>query len=363
MRRALELAQESKGGVSPNPPVGAVIVRDGHIIGAGNTQPPDGSRAHAEVEALAQAGAAAHGATLYVTLEPCCHQGYTPPCTRALIEAGISEVHIAVQDPNPQVNGKGTSELKSAGIQVFQGEEEEAAREVMEGYLKWITTGMPFVSVKFAMSLDGKFATVSGESQWITGAESRQRVHKIRGEADAILVGVGTALADNPRLTVRDQREAPLHHQPFRVVVDSLGRLPLDANIFKPPGGQCIVAMASPSQDQVKNLRRAGAEVIICPSQNGKVNLSALLKDLGERQIANLLVEGGAEILASLLEYGLVDKVIAFIAPIIIGGKDAPSPVGGLGIHKLMDAIHLQRVVIEQAGGDTVVSGYTQSNV
>jgi diaminohydroxyphosphoribosylaminopyrimidine deaminase/5-amino-6-(5-phosphoribosylamino)uracil reductase len=363
MERALELARESKGGVSPNPPVGAVVVRDGHVIGEGSTQPPDGSRAHAEVEALAQAGTAAQGATLYVTLEPCCHQGYTPPCTRALLQAGIAEVHIAIQDPNPQVDGKGAAELRSAGIRVFQGEAAVGAREVMEGYLKWITTGMPFVSAKYAMSLDGKIATASGESQWITGPYSRARVHRIRGEADAILVGVGTALADNPRLTVRDQKDMPLKRQPLRVVVDSQGRLSPDANIFKPPGGLCIVAMANPSKDHVKDLHRAGAEVIIHPSPDGRIDLSALLKDLGERQIANLLVEGGAEILASLLEYGLVDKIIAFIAPIFIGGRTALSPVGGRGVHKLMDAIHLERVTVEQTGEDTIVSGYTMSKV
>ena len=357
MQRALELASQSLGRVSPNPPVGAVVVRDGHIVGEGCTQPPKGSQAHAEVEALAQAGDAARGATLYVTLEPCCHQGRTPPCTQALLQAGIAEVHIAVLDPNPLVDGKGAAELEAAGRRVFRGEE-AGAQEVMEGYLKWVTTGLPFVTAKYAMSLDGKIATATGESRWITGEAARLRGHRLRLECDAILVGVGTALQDDPQLTARNQEEAPLEHQPLRVVVDSQGRLPLGAAMLQPPGGRCIVATALPPPEHVQALRHAGAEVLIHPAGDGRVDLRALLRDLGERQVTSLLAEGGGSILASLVEERLVDKVMAFIAPVLIGGREAPTPLEGRGAQGLAEALRLERVTLEPLGEDTLLTGY-----
>ena len=361
MQRALELARHSLGLVSPNPPVGAVIVRDGRIVGEGCTQPPQGAQAHAEVEALAQAGDAARGATLYVTLEPCCHQGRTPPCTQALLQEGIAEVHIAARDPNPLVDGKGAAELEAAGLRLFHGEEEAGARQVMEGYLKWVTTGTPFVTAKYAMSLDGKIATATGESRWITGEAARLRAHRLRRECDAIMVGIGTALLDDPQLTARDQEAAPPERQPLRVVVDSQGRLPPEAAMLRTPGGRCIVATALPSPQQAQALCEAGAEVLTHPAKDGRVDLRALLRDLGERQVTGLLAEGGGSLLASLVEERLVDRVVAFIAPVLIGGREAPTPVEGRGAQGLAEALRLERVTLERLGADTVMIGYPRS--
>ncbi len=356
MQRALSLARRALGSVSPNPAVGAVIVKGGVIVGEGWTQPP--GQDHAEIVALREAGENAAGATLYVTLEPCSRQGRTPPCTKAIVDAGIAEVRISMVDPNPLVSGRGISCLKAAGIRTVVGEGEEDARKVMEAYLKFITTGLPFVTAKFAMSLDGKIATRTGDSKWITGDKARWRVHLLRATSDAIMVGINTIVADDPRLTARDEKGVPRERQPLRVVVDSHGRLPLRASLLSEPG-RTLVAVSSVSCSRHESLRRKGVEVELAPAGDGSVDLAELLRRLaGERDITSLLVEGGGALLGSLFDLGLVDKVVAFVAPTIIGGQGAASPVRGVGVERMADALRLERVKWSRFGRDMAVVGY-----
>ncbi len=356
MQRALELARKALGTTSPNPAVGAVIVKSGQVIGEGYTQPP--GSAHAEVMALRAAGSAAVGATMYVTLEPCCHYGRTPPCTRAIIEAGIAEVHIATLDPNPLVNGKGLAELQAAGIGVSVGEDQEAARELNEAYFKFITTGLPFVTAKFAMSLDGKIATHSGDSQWITGEAARRYANRLRATVDAVMVGVNTIIADDPQLTARDDRGQPLEHQPLRGIVDSGGRTPTHAQAFRGPGQTLIATTAAIAPLAKAALENAGAEVLLLPSQEGMVDAKALFSALGARGIINVMVEGGGTLLGSLFDAGLVDRVLAFVAPVIIGGRYAPTAVAGLGAATMGEALRLERTEVERIGDDVLIRGY-----
>ncbi len=351
MARAIELARGAEGRVSPNPPVGAVLVRDGVTVGEGATQPPGGP--HAEAVALAQAGAGAKGAELYVTLEPCAHHGRTPPCTDALIAAGIERVHVAALDPAPHTDGRGVAALEGAGITVTV-EGSAAATELVEAFAKHVRTGLPFVTAKFAMSLDGKLATRTGDARWISGEGSRRRAHELRARADAVMVGIGTALADDPRLTARDV-EHPPETQPLRVVVDSAGRLPADAAMLGEQGAT-LVAMASAGRADA--LAEAGAEVVVLPGAGGRVDLGGLLAALGARGIVSVLVEGGAELLGALFDGRHVDKVVAFVAPVVIGGADAPSAVGGRGPERIADALRLRGVRYEPVDGDLMVVGY-----
>ncbi len=351
MRRALLLARRALGSVSPNPAVGALVVRDGEIVGEGWTQPP--GQAHAEIVALRQAGDRARGATLYVTLEPCSHFGRTPPCADALIAAGIAEVRAALVDPNPLVNGGGIARLRDAGIRTHVGECEEEAREIIEAHVKHKTTGLPFVTAKFAMSLDGKIATRSGNSKWITGEEARRYVHELRAMSDAIMVGVNTVIADDPQLTARDAEGKPLARQPLRVVVDSSGRTPKNARMFGEPGKTLIATTR-------ENLAWAGAETMLVPPRDGLVDAGELLKTLGKRDVTSVFVEGGGTLLGALFDGRLVDKVIAFVAPVIIGGREAPSPVGGEGVERMADALRLQRVRVTQFGRDVAITGYCE---
>lgn len=356
MERALSLARLALGKVSPNPAVGAVIVRDGVAIAEGYTQPP--GLPHAEVVALRQAGDSALRATMYVTLEPCCHFGRTPPCTKAIIESGIAEVYIATLDPNPQVSGRGKAELEAAGIKTHLGEREAEARQLNEAYIKFITTGLPFVTAKFAMSLDGKIATSRGDSRWISGEESRGYVHQLRQEADAIMVGVNTVLSDDPQLTARGEDGQPLERQPLRVIVDSQARTPPRARLFQQPGKTMIAITSAALRARVRRLKEAGAEVLELPSQEGLVDLGQLIRELGRREFTSVMVEGGGTLLGSLFEQGLVDKVVAFIAPIIIGGKDAKAAVGGKGVEKIAQALRLSQVRVERLGQDVMTVGY-----
>ena len=355
MQRALALAHSALGTTSPNPTVGAVLVKGGQVVGEGVTQPPPGP--HAEVVALRQAGERARGSTLYVTLEPCSHFGRTPPCSQALIEAGVAEVHLAVLDPNPLVAGKGQAALEEAGIPTFLGEGAEQAQQLGEAHARYITTGLPFVVAKFAMSLDGKIATATGHSQWITGEEARQHSNRLRGVYDAILVGIETVLADDPLLTYRDPSGTPHQRQPLRVVVDSTGRTPSTARLLAQPG-KTLVAMARASTERKALLERAGAEVAALPGEDGRVDLRALLRLLGQREVTSVIVEGGGTLLGALFDQRLVDKVMAFVAPIIIGGGQAPTPVGGIGIRHMAEALALQRVTVERLGEDLLVIGY-----
>ena len=355
MERALVLARRAIGRVSPNPAVGAVVVSGGEVVGEGHTQPPGGP--HAEVEALRRAGDRAAGAVLYTTLEPCAHQGRTPPCTRAIIDAGVAEVRSAVTDPNPRVNRAGFAQLREAGIAVSVGECADQAREIIEAYAKHVVTAMPFVTAKFATSLDGKIATATGDSRWITGEEARAYAHELRAASDAIMVGIGTALADDPQLTARDSRGNPRPRQPTRVVLDSSGRLPPSARMLSEPG-DTIVAVADAPDARLHALERAGARVVRAPSPTGGVDSAALLAELGRDDTTSVLVEGGGEVLGSLFDAGLVDKAVAFVAPTIIGGAGAPSPVAGAGAQRIADVTMLSRVRTLRLGRDVAIIGY-----
>lgn len=358
MERALSLARLALGDASPNPAVGAVIVKDGAVIGEGYTQPP--GLAHAEVVALRQAGAEARDAMMYVTLEPCCHFGRTPPCTQAIIESGIAEVYIATLDPNPLVSGRGQEELEKARLKIILGEHEEEARQLNEAYIKFITTGLPFVTAKFAISLDGKMATRTGDSRWISGKESREYVHQLRQAADAIMVGVNTLLSDDPQLTARGKNGQSLERQPLRVIVDSEARTPPEAQVFREPGRTIIAITPAAAPDRVKKLREVGGEVLELPSKDRLVDLGELFRELGTREITSLLVEGGGTLLGSLFDQGLVDKVVAFVAPLIIGGDEAKIAIGGKGAKKIVQALRLSQVKVERLGQDVMISGYVR---
>lgn len=356
MERALALAGKAVGSVSPNPAVGAVIVKDGTVVGEGWTQPP--GETHAEIMALHHAGPNAVGATLYTTLEPCGHHGRTPPCTTAIAEAGIAEVRCAIVDPNPLVDGDGLAQLRDHGICTRAGEGAAQARELMEAYLKFVTTGLPFVTAKFAMTLDGKIATRSGESKWITGEKARAYVQKLRAASDAIMVGVNTVVADDPQLTARDKTGVPHERQPLRIVVDSRGRTPTHARLLSEPG-ETLVATATLSAEERQDLTETGAQVEAVPGKSDLVDVAALLQLLANRNKTSVLVEGGGTLLGTMFDRGLVDKVVAFVAPIIVGGEDASSPVGGLGVERMSDALRLHRVRVCEIGGDVAMIGYT----
>ena len=357
MQRALDLARQAKGRTSPNPLVGAVIVKDGKVIGEGYHQ--KAGTPHAEVHALNSAGEDAKGATLYTTLEPCCHWGRTPPCTEALIRAGIAHVYVADGDPNPNVAGKGVQQLQDAGINVHVGVHRQKASDLNEVHRKYIQTGRPFVILKTAMSLDGKIATASGESQWITSEASRQRGHEVRDTVDAILVGRGTVVSDNPTLTTRLQdREG---QDATRIVLDSHGRIRTDARIFNPESEAGVIVAVTPAapSENIDALEKAGAEVITVPDAHSKVCFKHLMEILGKREITSVLIEGGGEINASALAAGVVDKVMCFIAPKLIGGQNAPGPIGGVGIRSLTEAVNLQRVSVTPiAEHDFLIEGY-----
>jgi len=343
MQRALDLARRAEGRTSPNPLVGAIIARDGQIVGEGYHR--RAGLPHAEIEALRMAGEAARGATLYVTLEPCAHYGRTPPCTDAIIAAGIVEVYYAVQDPNPLVSGQGHARLEASGITVHRGLCEAAARKLNRPFFKYVATGKPYVTAKFAMSLDGKIATRTGDSRWISSAASRQQVHSLRNVTDAILVGAGTVLADDPALTTRlppDHDDVP--HHPLRIVADSRGRVPLSARVFDPelPGQTVLATTKATSVAHCRALEARGVEVWTLPSDDhGRVALPALLDRIGRCGLLTLLVEGGSTILGTCFAEHLVDRVWLFLAPIIIGGQTAPGPVGGQGVATLAQAIRV----------------------
>lgn len=356
MNRALALAQQGKGRTSPNPLVGAVIVNAGKIVGEGYHQ--KAGEPHAEIHALRAAGDKTKGGTLYVNLEPCCHWGRTPPCTDALIQAGIKHVFAAHLDPNPKVAGKGIEHLEEAGIKVNVGLCAETAEQLNEFYIKHVKTGYPFVILKMAMSLDGKIATCTGESQWITSAASRQKAHEIRDEVDAILVGIGTITSDNPALTTRLPNKQG--KDATRIVLDSHGRTPTSAKIFNSESEAGVIIAVTPQApaQNIATLEKAGAEVIITPAKEGQVCFKTLMEKLGARGIASVLVEGGGKVNASALVSGVVDKAMCFIAPKFIGGKDAPGVLDGEGIKRLTDAPELERRTITQLDCDLLIEGY-----
>jgi diaminohydroxyphosphoribosylaminopyrimidine deaminase/5-amino-6-(5-phosphoribosylamino)uracil reductase len=354
MSRALELAAEGAGQVSPGPLVGCVIAGpDGELIGEGfyvyqNLK-------HAETYALEQAGARAKDATAYVSLEPHAHHGRTPPCTDALINAGIRRVVVPTEDPNPKVAGKGFEHLRSAGVDVCVGLLNREAEQLNEKYFHFMRTGRPFVHLKLAASLDGKIATRRGDSRWITGAESRARVHELRHDYDAILIGAGTALADDPLLTDRSgkKRRRPL----VRVVLDESLKVSSESQLASSANESPVLIFSGSGTAERADELESRAVEIVRDSANGR-NLVAILEELGKRSLQSLLVEGGATVAGKFLDAGLVNKVSFFIAPLIIGGREAPSAIGGQGAETLSEAFNLGRIEITQRGRDIEITGY-----
>jgi diaminohydroxyphosphoribosylaminopyrimidine deaminase/5-amino-6-(5-phosphoribosylamino)uracil reductase len=324
MRMALRLAARAKGRTSPNPMVGAVVVKNGKIIGRGYHE--KAGMPHAERVALSKAGKAANRATLYVTLEPCSHTNKrTPPCCPLVIQAGVKRVVVAMIDPNPQVSGSGIRKLRQAGIDVKTGVLKFEATRLNEAFIKHVTTGTPFVTLKVAQTLDGRIATSSGESKWITGKEAREEGHRLRNAHDAILVGVSTVLNDDPSLTAR----IPGGRDPVRVVVDSSLRIPLRSRVLtQKSAAPTIVATISANKARIEALQKAGAEVIRTRARKGRVDLTELVKRLGQRDIMSVLIEGGSEINASALKEGVVDKVVLFLAPLLMTGRDSICSIG-----------------------------------
>jgi diaminohydroxyphosphoribosylaminopyrimidine deaminase/5-amino-6-(5-phosphoribosylamino)uracil reductase len=356
MKLALRLAARGAGWVSPNPMVGAVVLKDGRVAGRGYHR--RAGLPHAEVEALRAAGEAARGADLYVTLEPCNHQGRTPPCTQAILEAGVRRVIIATRDPNPRVTGGGVEFLTARDVDVSVGLLEAEARRLNEAWFHWVDTGRPWVIAKSACSLDGKIATASGESQWLTGEAARTLGHRLRHRVDAIVVGIGTVLADDPQLTTRLPRRPG--RDPIRIVLDSRLRLPLTSRLLHLDSeAPTWVACTSEAPAAARRaLKGQGVEVLILPPDAGKVPLPALLDLLGSLQVQSLLVEGGAETLGAFFDQGLVNQFYFFYAPKILGGQKAPGMVGGQGITHLGEAHIARNLSVRRLGSDLLVSGY-----
>lgn len=353
IKRAITLANRGIGFVNPNPLVGAVIVKDGRVIGEGWHERYGGW--HAERNALLHCTEDPRGATMYVTLEPCCHQGKTPPCTRAIIARGIARVVVGIQDPNPLVSGKGIALLRAAGIQVDCGFEQETIRHQNRVFLKYIQQRLPWVILKTAMTLDGKIATPSGDSRWVTGEPARLRVHEMRHRFMAIAVGIGTVLADDPMLNCRlPGREV---RQPLRVVIDTFARIPLESQLVRTADRYptLVAHAAGAPADKLRALQCFGVQTLLCPSTPGGIDLLHLLTHLGANGIDSLLVEGGGNLNYSFLARGLVDELHAFVAPKIIGGASAKTPVEGEGITRMADAIPFRLTGVEHLGDDLLL--------
>jgi diaminohydroxyphosphoribosylaminopyrimidine deaminase / 5-amino-6-(5-phosphoribosylamino)uracil reductase len=354
MRRALELAERGRGWVEPNPLVGAVVVRDEQLVGEGWHQRY--GEAHAEVVALAAAGDAARGATLYVTLEPCCHQGKTPPCTDAILRAGVGRVVAAMSDPFPLVAGKGADLLRAAGVPVEFGIGEAAARRLNAPYLTLLAIGQPYVHAKWAMTLDGKIATRTGDSKWISNEASRRLAHKLRGRMDAVIVGIGTVLADDPQLTARP----PGPRTAIRVILDSNCRLSADSALAKTAREvpTLVAATTQAPPERVAALRSLGCEVLALPTADGHADVKALLAELGRRRFTNVVVEGGGAVLGAFFDAGAIDEVHVFIAPRLAGGAEARTAIGGKGVKKIAEALTLTETRVEVVEGDVLVHGW-----
>jgi diaminohydroxyphosphoribosylaminopyrimidine deaminase/5-amino-6-(5-phosphoribosylamino)uracil reductase len=352
MAEALDLAARGRGLTSPNPMVGAVVVRDGVVAGRGWHR--RAGLAHAEAEALAEAGARARGATLYVTLEPCNHQGRTPPCTEAILAAGVRRVVAAVADPNPRVTGGGAERLRRAGVEVAVGCLEAEARAQNRAFFTVATRGRPAITLKAAMTLDGKTAAADGASRWITGAGARAEAHRLRAGHDAVVVGIGTALADDPELTVR--LEPPWPREPYRVVVDSRARLPVGARLIgSGSAGRAVVAVGEEAPaDRVAALAARGVTVLHCKSRDGRVDVADLARRLLPLEITAALVEGGGTLAWAFVAAGLVDRVVVFVAPKILGGAAAPTPVEGAGLG-LPRALRLANLTARAVGDDWIL--------
>ena len=359
MKLALELAKKGIGRVHPNPMVGAVIVKDGKILGQGYHKKC--GEGHAEVNAFKDAeekNENVEGAEMYVTLEPCSHFGKTPPCADKIIEKKISKVFIGTLDPNPLVAGRGVKKLKDAGIYVEYGILESECYKLNEVFMKYIVKKEPFVVMKTGMSLDGKIATYSGESKWITEERSREDVHNLRNELTGIMVGINTVLKDNPQLTCRVNGG----RNPIRIIVDSNLKIPMDCKIVNTAKEvETIIATTDKANlDKINSLEDKGVKIIVVPSKNGKVNLKELMTILGKLKIDSILLEGGGTLNFSALEEGIVDKVKIYIAPKIIGGKDSKTPIEGKGIDNLKDAFKITNLSVSTIGEDILVEGYVE---
>ena len=365
MTLAVRLAARARGRTSPNPMVGALVVSGRRIVGRGYHRKPGGP--HAEVLALRSAGRRARGATLYVTLEPCLHTNKrTPPCVPVLITSGLRRVVVAMRDPNPLVSGRGVSRLRQAGIRVTVGCLLEEAERLNERYVHWMRTGRPFVILKAAMTLDGKIATAGGESRWITGEAARRHAHRLRSEVDAVMVGIGTVLRDDPRLTARlaDRRSTGSRvRQPLRVVVDSRLRISPAARVLSPgaPAGPrpavVVATTARAPKVRIDRLRRKGVSVIVLPAQQGRVPLRACLSRLARMGVTSMLLEGGSELNASALRAGLVNRVLFYIAPTLLGGRDAKGVIGGQGPQRLADALSVTDLQTRWIGPNLLLEG------
>jgi diaminohydroxyphosphoribosylaminopyrimidine deaminase / 5-amino-6-(5-phosphoribosylamino)uracil reductase len=352
--RAIELAERARGQTSPNPMVGAVVVKNGRVIGEGITQPP--GQAHAERQALEECTEDPAGATMYVSLEPCGHTGRTPPCTDAILEAAIARVVIASDDPTTKASGRGPGILRDGGVEVVwvDGEVAETARLLNQPFRKHARTGRPLVVFKSAMTLDGKVATVTGDSQWISGEASRARAHRWRAESDAVAVGIGTALFDDPRLTARIEGVA---RQPRRVVFDSEARLPIDSQLVRGVADVplTVVCSRAAKRTSVQALESAGVDVIVATGQNEGARVENALDELGNREVQSLLLEGGPHLAGAFLEAREIDEARMFIAPLMTGGRDAKTAVEGIGIEQIAGAPRALHVEVERLEDDVLV--------
>lgn len=360
MKRAIEISKLGIGRTNPNPLVGAVIVKDNKVIGEGYHEYFGG--AHAEVNAINNTTEDPKDSTMYVTLEPCSHYGKTPPCVNLIIKNNISKVVIGMKDPNPLVAGRGIQILKSNGIEVEVGVMEEEIKKINEIFIKYITTKRPFCILKTAITLDGKIATKTGDSKWITNTESRKYVHHIRNRVSGIMVGKNTIVKDNPLLTTRIEDSKGI--DPARIIVDTFANIPIDSKVLNIESkAKTIIAVSEKAdKDRLKALEDKGAQVLIIPTKNNRVDLRHLIKILGENNIDSLLIEGGATLNWSALNENIVDKVMCFIAPKIIGGKDAKTSIEGEGIEYVKDAIMLDDINIMRFNQDTMIEGYIRKD-
>lgn len=353
MKRALRLAEKGRGRTSPNPMVGAVLVKKGKIVGEGYHA--KAGEAHAEILALKRAGEKARGSTLYINLEPCTHYGKTPPCAPAIIEAGVRRVVIGMEDPNTLVKGKGLESLRRAGLNVEVGVLEKQCRRLNEAFCKYILKKEPFVILKVATTLDGKIATRNGDSKWISGEASRRFIHRLRDHVDGIIVGIGTVLKDDPLLTARIKGG----RDPYRIILDSRLRIHEEAKVVKISPLRTIIATTELApRDKVERLEKRGVQILILDSKQGKVNLKSCLLKLGEMGMVSLLVEGGSQINGSFLDEGLIDKLLLFLSPKVIGDSQALGIFGGKGVAKLKEAISIYEFRARRIGEDIFLEGY-----
>ncbi|GAB6085403.1 bifunctional diaminohydroxyphosphoribosylaminopyrimidine deaminase/5-amino-6-(5-phosphoribosylamino)uracil reductase RibD [Alkaliphilus crotonatoxidans] len=358
MERALQLAERGWGKTRPNPLVGAVVVRDQQVISEGHHDRFGGD--HAELAALKKIDFQGEGATLYVNLEPCSHHGKTPPCVEAIIKSKIKRVVVAMTDPNPLVAGNGIKLLKNHGIEVTLGVLRHQAATLNEIFIKYITQRKPFCILKTAMTLDGKIATVTGDAKWISGQKSRAYVHHIRNRVSGIMVGVNTVIADNPMLNTRKSGQEVTH--PTRIIVDSHCRIPLTSHVVTTAKEQPTIIASTRDVDshRIAQLKEHQVEVIQLPSRNGRVDLVSLMAELGKREIDSVLLEGGSTLNGSALEASIVDKIMVFVAPKILGGERAPTPVGGNGIKQVIDAIQLENITVKSYAEDILIEAYVE---